>query len=96
MTGGYTMTMETKRIHITPGSELARLLEEAGEVPLLLEKDGELYRLSRAEDIWAGYDPDKARAALLKSAGALRGVNRDQLLTDIHQAREQDSRGRLA
>lgn len=90
------MTTETKRIHIAPDSELARLLEEAGDVPLLLEKDGELYRLSREEDIWAGYDPYKARTALLKSAGALRGVDRERLLNDIHQAREQNSSGRPA
>ncbi len=98
MTGEYPMTSETKRIRIEPESELARLLGEADNMPLLLEKDGELYRLTKEkeETNWAGYNPDQVRAALRKSAGALRGVDRDQLLTDISLAREQNSAGRPA
>ena len=90
------MSIETKRIRIDPDSELARLLDEAGDTPVVLEKDGELYRLVKEAEIGAGYDPQRTRAALRKSAGALRGVDREELLNDIHQARHQDSTGRPA
>jgi hypothetical protein len=92
------MLTEPHRVRIDPDSELARLLDEVGETLVLLEKDGKLYRLSEetAADLWAGYDPQKTKAALRKSAGALRGVDREQLLADLHLGREQDSHGRPA
>jgi hypothetical protein len=46
------------------------------------------------KDIWADYDPEKARLALLQSAGALEGVDREELMRDIHLARQQASQGR--
>ena len=90
------MLIEPRRIPIAPNSELARFLDEGGETPVLLEKNGKLYRLTEEPeaDIWAGYDPKRAQAALRKSAGALRDVDREELLADIHSAREQDSSGR--
>ena len=92
------MHVEPNRIHITPDSELARFLDNVGEMPVLLEKNGKLYRLieERNDDIWAGYDQSKVKAALHNSAGALSDVDREELLDDIHQAREQDSHGRSA
>jgi hypothetical protein len=92
------MSAKLHRIRISPDSELARLLDEVGETPVLLEKNGKLYRLEEetSADIWAGYDPGKTRAALQKSVGALRKVDREELLADIHGAREQDSQGRPA
>jgi hypothetical protein len=47
-----------------------------------------------SSDIWASYDPGKVQEALRQSAGALKGVDREQLLQNIHAAREQESRGR--
>jgi hypothetical protein len=87
-----------KTIKVAPGSELAKLLEEARGGDLLLEKDGHVYRLNREEkeDIWAGYDPEKVREALRKSAGALAGVDTHSLLAEIHAARKQASHGRPA
>jgi hypothetical protein len=90
------MLSEANRIHIQPDSELAHLLDEMGDTPILLEKNCELYRLAKEEDIWAGYEPQRARRALRKSAGALRGTDQEELLNDIHLARQQDSRGRPA
>jgi hypothetical protein len=92
------MLTELKRIQVAPDSELARLLDQMGQTPVLLEKGGKLYRLTEElqEDIWTDYDPQKTRAALRKSAGALRTVDRDELLADIHLGRAQDSAGRPA
>jgi hypothetical protein len=94
--GELTMLTNPDRVHVKPDSELARLLDEIGDTPILLEKDGEFFRLVKEEGIWAGYDPERARAALQKSAGALRDVDREELLNDIHLARQQDSHGRPA
>ena len=90
------MATETKVINVAPESELGRLLEEIGVAPVVLEKDGERYTLAReaANDIWADYDPEKVRQALLQSAGALAGIDRESLLNDIRAAREQNSPGR--
>jgi excisionase family DNA binding protein len=47
-------------------------------------------------DIWANYDPERARASLRSLRGLLKGVDREKLLKDIHEARGQDSKGRPA
>lgn len=92
------MAIEPRRIHVEPDTEIGRLLDEARRRPLLLEKDGVLYCISEAsdEDVRADYDPERTLRALERSAGALKGVDRDELLEDIYAAREQDSRGRPA
>ncbi len=86
------MYHQPKRIKVEPGSDLARLLEEANETPLLLEKDGVFYHVTASgleEDIWADYDPERVRAGLKQSAGALAGVDTEHLLADIRASREQ-------
>lgn len=93
------MARQLRKIHVAPDSELARLLEKAAIAPLILEKDGDRYRLAREEkkeDIWADYDPARVRKALKRSAGALAHMNRQAFLADLHEQREQNSRGRPA
>jgi hypothetical protein len=56
---------------------------------VLVEKEGILFRLEPEEppqkpDIWADYDPEKAREGLRKSAGALKGVDTEALKKDSH------------
>jgi hypothetical protein len=48
------------------------------------------------QDIWKHYDPDKAKAGLRKSAGALQGVDIEALKRDIRDQRGQDSKDRPA
>ncbi len=48
------------------------------------------------QDIWANYDPKKAIEGIRKSAGALKGVDRDTLQKEIQAQRGQDSKGRPA
>jgi len=69
--------------------------------PVLIEREGQIYRLELEqaqlpENIWSSYDPEKVRRGLKKSAGALAGVDRETLLRDMHEAREQASHGRPA
>jgi hypothetical protein len=52
--------------------------------------------VSTKQDIWATYDPEKARDGLRKSVGALQGVAAEALKKDIHEQRKQDSHGRPA
>jgi hypothetical protein len=45
-----TMLTDPIRVHVAPDSELARLLDEMTGTSILLEKNGELYRLTKEED----------------------------------------------
>jgi hypothetical protein len=49
-----------------------------------------------AESIWANYNPVQIKAALRQAQGALSGLDRQRLLKDIDEAREQDSKTRPA
>jgi hypothetical protein len=88
------MPLEPNCVHIDPDSELARFLDEVGEVPVLLEKNGKLYHLTeeKAADLWAGYDPEKAQAALKQMAGSWADIDVDTLIADIYRARAECSR----
>lgn len=94
------MVAGSLRVSVSPGSEFARLLHETTKegTPVLLEVDGNVYRLSqeREDDIWANYDPERVREALRRSAGALKGIDRDKFLADLKAQRGQDSHGRPA
>jgi hypothetical protein len=52
--------------------------------------------LQMQPDIWADYDPEKAREGLRKSKGALHGVDITALQQDIRAQRGQDTTGRPA
>ncbi len=52
--------------------------------------------VSDPEKIWENYDPERVVRALRESAGAFRGIDRDQLLADLAEQRGQDSSGRPA
>ena len=61
--------------------------------PIIVVRGGDTFRLTmeHESDIWNGYDPDKVREALKVSAGALHGVNREELLRDLHAQRAQSA-----
>ena len=90
------MAREPRKIKVTPGSELANLLEEAGALPLLIEKDGELYRLDlmkkEPEDIFARYDPDAAMAGIKEAAGSWKDIDPEAFKERLYRAREEGTR----
>ena len=88
------MLVEPYRFRIEPDSDLARFLEEAGESPVLLEKNGKVYRLVVEPDheLWADYDPEKVRAAIRKTAGSWKDIDADKFIADLYRAREEGSR----
>jgi hypothetical protein len=50
--------------------------------------------VTNPNDPWASYNPERMLQALRQSAGALQGVDRDELLRDLEEAREQETPGR--
>lgn len=91
------MILITKTVHVEPGGELDRLLDETAEGPIVLERDGVHYRLGRVdvemeEDIWAGYDPEKAIAGMRAAAGFLSDEEAERLREYIYEGRELGSR----
>ena len=90
--------------------DLLKVAEEVNttKTPRLIKRNGQTLALllpaGRGEkrknspqkrDIWTHYDPEKVRAALHQSKGALQGVNREELLSDLATQRGQESTGRL-
>lgn len=96
------MAKELKRMSFDEfGSNVGAIFDNVARKrePVLIEREGQIYRLEpeqtqQPEALWTSYDPEIVRHGLRKSAGALAGVDREALLRDIHQAREQVSRGR--
>ena len=88
-------------IDISNAPDLLRLAEQvrATNQPIVLSRDNEPLAVVTAvdrpsDDIWASYDPERAKAALRASAGALKGVIREELLADLHAQRGQKPRRR--
>lgn len=110
MQSAYTIMSTQKTVRVKPGSQLDRLLAETGDHPMELERGGARFRITRVSndvdtprlrltdehDIWAGYDPAKILRGVHTSAGALQGVDTEQLKRDLAEERTQDSSGRPA
>lgn len=73
--------------------QLERVFDQVGQdnQPVLINRDGELYRLEKEkqENAWHRYDPERVKQALAASAGALQGVDVEKLLSDLDAQREQ-------
>ena len=72
-----------------------RLIKRNGENLALLMPTGQKTAHPQKRTIWTQYNPQKVRAALHQSKGALQGVNREELLSDLATQRGQESTGRL-
>ncbi len=74
-----------------------RLIKRKGESLALLMPAGTAVKRRdepHKRTIWTHYDPQRVKAALKQSAGALQGVDREKLLTDLASQRSQESSGR--
>lgn len=79
-------------ITVDPESALARALDEA-ETPVVLDRNGVRYRVSRgADDIWAGYDPERVREGLRQFAGTLSAEEGERIKELIYRGRDEGSR----
>ncbi len=86
------MINEPRRIKVAPESELARLLTEASDMPLILEKNGEVYQLSRVEEEGKGYDPEKALAGMKAAAGSWKDIDTEAFKQYIYRSRKEGTR----
>ncbi|HEY7031291.1 MAG TPA: hypothetical protein VH482_08200 [Thermomicrobiales bacterium] len=88
------MVATHKPIHVTDESDLVQLLDRAVAEPVLLERDGVLYRLSLADpdDLWAGYDPERMRATVMRMAGSISEEEGERIKALIYRGREEGTR----
>ena len=89
------MVAKPKTIPVTAETDLPRLLDEAAEGPVILERGGVRFRLSRdevADDPWADYDPERVRAALREFAGIISPEEAERWKEAIYRAREEGTR----
>src|SRR6266581_1540228 len=90
--------------------DLLKVAEEVNttKTPRLIKRNGESLALllptgagakrtypHQKRTIWTHYNPAQVKAALKQSAGALQGVNKEELLSDLAGQRGQKSTGRL-
>jgi hypothetical protein len=81
---------EPRTIKVAPGSELAKLLQEAAVGPVLLEQDGSLFRVEADEP--SRYDPDRALAGIRKAAGTWADLDADDVKAYVYRGRAQGTR----
>lgn len=86
------MPITAKTIRVTKETELPDLLDDAARGPVILERDGERFRLSRDEAIADLPDPEFVRATLAATAGSWADIDIDQVIVDIYEARKAGSR----
>jgi hypothetical protein len=90
------MTHEpTKKITVPEGSDLAKLLTDAGSRPLLLEKNGELYRLERMEERDTAPTPEdvaRSRDGIRQAAGSWKDIDTEAFKAYIAERRRTANR----
>ncbi len=85
------MLREPKTIAVDPDSELAHLLDQATERPILLEKNGVRFLLSREENSWPEMSDEEYQRVLDETIGMLPEEEAEQMLAAIYRAREEGS-----
>ena len=85
--------MSNEPLTIDPDSELGRALGESDGTPVVLERNGTRFRVTREpDDSWANYDPEKVRAGLRKFAGMLTPEEGERIKETIYRGREEGTR----
>lgn len=94
------MVATPRTVQVEPGSELDEALATIDERPVELERAGVRYRLRRvaetAEDLLAGYDPERAIQGMRSAAGSWSDIDAEQLKRDIYRWRDEGSDPRTA
>jgi hypothetical protein len=84
-----------KKIKVPEGSSLAKLLTDAAVSPILLEKNGELYRLERMEtedNTLSPEDVSRSKDGILKAAGSWQGIDTEAFKAYIADRRHTANR----
>jgi hypothetical protein len=93
--GGFEvrlMVAKAKTIEIKPGSETARLLDEADRAPLVLVLGDRRYHLEHVTSDDEPYDPEEARRILADTAGAWADIDTEAMKKELRRARKEGSR----
>jgi hypothetical protein len=90
--GARDMATTPKTIRVTETTGLPELLDDAAEGPVILERDGQRFRLSRDEEIAYDPDPRLVRATLATTAGSWADLDVDRVIEELYDAREVGSR----
>ena len=93
MQGGDLQAMATAptTVRVTTETALPQLLDDAARAPIMRERDGERFRLSRDEDIAYAPDAEGVRAMLAATAGSWADLDSDTMFREIDEAREAGS-----
>jgi hypothetical protein len=90
--GVHPMATAPKTVRVTAETALPELLDDAAREPIILERDGERFRLSRDEDIAYEPDPEYVRATLAATLGSWADLDVDTMIREIYEAREAGTR----
>jgi hypothetical protein len=90
--GAGIMTTTPKMIRVTEETALTAVLDDAAREPIILERDGERFRLSRDEGIAYEPDPEQVRATLAVTLGSWADLDADEMIREIYAAREAGTR----
>lgn len=86
------MATTAKTIEVTKQTDILDLLADAAREPIILEHGGERFRLSREDDLVAGYDPERVRDGLRRFAGTISREEGERLKALVYQGREDGTR----
>lgn len=89
------MVNSLKPIKIRAYSDWARILDDAADKPVLLERHGIVFRITRQDaenDICYEPDAERVHEALDAAAGSWADLDVDQVIEHIYAAREAGSR----
>ena len=86
------MATAHKTVLVTDETALPELLDDAAKAPVILERGGERFRLSRADDLFAGYDPERVRDGLRRFAGTISAEEGERLKRLVYRGREEGTR----
>jgi hypothetical protein len=90
--GARDMATTPKTIRVTEQTNLPEILDDAAEGPVILERDGQRFRLGRDEDIAYDPDPRLVRSTLAATAGSWADLDVDHLIEELYDARQAGSR----
>jgi len=97
------MTKEIRRIDFEEfAAQLPALFEDMAREDdiVVVDKEGILFRIETTteavKESGRKHDPERVRRMLARTAGGWKGIDRQALMKDIHEGRQQSSRGRPA
>jgi hypothetical protein len=81
-----------KTIPVTAETDWPKLLDDAAREPVILERNGTRFRLSREDDLFADYDPERVRDGLRRFAGTITPEEAERLRKIVSRGREEGTR----